>query len=574
MRKNVKYLIISALFFIMFCGTFTEANAASTPKLHKASVLKGKKTSLEITGLDTSLYPESSLRWKSSNKKVATVSSDGVVNAKKNGKTTITVSVENTNIKMSASVKVVSFFRVKSVKIEDKPTESVVKDTKFRLHAEVSPSQARYDKILWTSSKPKVATVSSKGVFSTHKKGTTVIKAVVNGTKKKTSFKLRVINPVKLKKIEITGSNEVYVGSQIDLAANLSPSNTTFDDIQWKSSKKSVATVDENGVVTAHKAGTVKITAREKECKKKAIYTVTVKNVPVTSLSFDSHNVRAMNVGDKKTLSVTVAPANATIKTVKWKSSNSSAASVDSNGVVTALRPIESVDITATSKDNPAISCTWNIKINLTGGYVNKKTLDSIDLTVIDKLMIVAHPDDETLWGSAHLQDDEYFVVCLTHGWNERRRSAFENAMRTTNDKYLILNYPDTKKYLGNGKYETDMLTTCRSAMQKDIDTLLTYKKWNTVVTHNPFGEYGKYLHQQISKMVTTSYQKAKLSSANLWYFGRYYNKGNVVGEQISAQHLAVKQKLIQNYYSTAKGAIDAFGHMIPYENWILASEW
>ena len=43
-----------------------------------------------------------------------------------------------------------------------------------------------------------------------------------------------------------------------------------------------------------------------------------------------------------------------------------------------------------------------------------KKYLDTLDLKGIDRLMIVAHPDDESLWGGAHLAKDRYLVVCLT----------------------------------------------------------------------------------------------------------------------------------------------------------------
>ena len=43
---------------------------------------------------------------------------------------------------------------------------------------------------------------------------------------------------------------------------------------------------------------------------------------------------------------------------------------------------------------------------------------------------------------------------------------------------------------------------------------------------------------------------------------------------QIAPELLAIKNSMVGRYYPTAKGAIDAFGHMIPYENWLLPSEW
>ena len=153
-------------------------------------------------------------------------------------------------------------------------------------------------------------------------------------------------------------------------------------------------------------------------------------------------------------------PANATDHRIKWTSSNKTAATVDENGTVTALRPIETVTITAVYKTNPALTCSWNLKITRTKGYITKQMLDNLDLTAIKKVMITAHPDDETLWGGGHLIEGEYLVVCMTHGWNPKRRTAFEQTMRTTNDKYLILDYPDVRKTFSNGKYETDMLST------------------------------------------------------------------------------------------------------------------
>ncbi|OLA03444.1 MAG: hypothetical protein BHW11_00560 [Clostridium sp. CAG:62_40_43] len=231
--------------------------------------------------------------------------------------------------------------------------------------------------------------------------------------------------------------------------------------------------------------------------------------------------------------------------------------------------------MTAVYKTNPALTCSWNLKITRTKGYITKQMLDNLDLTSIKKVMITAHPDDETLWGGGHLIEGEYLVVCMTHGWNPKRRTAFEQTMRTTNDKYLILDYPDVRKTFSNGKYETDMLSTCKNAMQEDINLILSYKKWDLIATHNPFGEYGKFLHKTISQMVTQCYNKMTNKSATLYYFGRYYNSSNKIpGEQIAPELLAIKNSMVGRYYPTAKGAIDAFGHMIPYENWLLPSEW
>lgn len=464
--------------------------------------------------------------------------------------------------------------KIRSVKITNKPTEPLTVGSRLKLKTVISPSSIKKKKILWTSSKKKIAAISSKGVIRTLKKGKTKITATIKNSKKKTSFWLTVQNPVKLKKIRISGDQQVQVGNSLQLNLSLTPHNATNTKIKWKSSKNSVASVDDNGLVTTYKAGNVTITATEKNSKKKAKYKIKVLSVPVTGISFAANNLKSMETGSNLALSVQIAPYNATNKKILWASSDKTAATVDENGVVTALRPIESVDITATSEDNKNISCTWNLKITLSDGFLTTSILNNLDLTVIDKVMIVAHPDDETLWGASHLIDDEYFVVCMTHGWNEKRRTAFMDTMKKTNDKYLILNYPDIRKRLSNGSYETDMLSTCRTALQKDIERILSYKKWKQVVTHNPTGEYGKYLHQQVSKAVTSGFDKYCKNNSELWYFGRYYKAGNIPGKQIDPANLTIKNQMINRYYSTASGAIKAFGHMIPYENWLPASDW
>ncbi len=453
------------------------------------------------------------------------------------------------------------------------PSEPVVAGTRIKLSATVHPAKSK-KKILWSSSKKSVARVTSKGVVRACKKGTTVITARIKNTRKKAVFKLRVKAPIKLKKIVILGRNQVTVGNSVQLTEKLYPKNTTDRDIIWKTSNKKLAEVDDDGLVTAKKTGNVTITAKERKRKKSKKFKIKILKIPVTDVCFSSSNKTSMEIGTKIPLSVQVMPQNATNRILKWKSSDSSVATVDKKGVVTALRPIENVTITATSADNKKIYCTWNIKITIDDGYITRAMLDRLDLTSIHKVMFVAHPDDETLWGGAHLLEDEYLVVCMTNGWNAKRKSAFFDIMRKSNDKGIILDYPDIKRRLGNGKYEADQFSTCLDAMKKDIGRVLSYKKWEQVITHNPFGEYGKYHHQQISKAVTNQFHKLCKRETELWYFGRYYAQGKVPGEKIEPELLLIKNTMVARYYPTAVGAIVAFGHMIPYENWISADKW
>ncbi|MDD4547989.1 MAG: hypothetical protein PHI05_04535 [Bacilli bacterium] len=69
--------------------------------------------------------------------------------------------------------------------------------------------------------------------------------------------------------------------------------------------------------------------------------------------------------------------------------------------------------------------------------------IEHLNLDGIDKLMIVAHPDDETLWGGVELLKDDYLVVCITCGEQKNRSVEFEKVMRISNNKYIMFGIPD-----------------------------------------------------------------------------------------------------------------------------------
>ena len=71
---------------------------------------------------------------------------------------------------------------------------------------------------------------------------------------------------------------------------------------------------------------------------------------------------------------------------------------------------------------------------------LHQKEINQIDLKQCQKLMIVAHPDDETIWGGSHLLKGHYLVVCLTNGNNEKRkrkRGASTISQQTAKNVFL-----------------------------------------------------------------------------------------------------------------------------------------
>ena len=150
------------------------------------------------------------------------------------------------------------------------------------------------------------------------------------------------------------------------LTATVEPSNATNKNVTWESSNTSVATVDATGEVTAIGAGTATITVTTEDGNKTATcaVTVTAATVSVTGVTLSQNEAHLYynRTPNTLTLTATVAPDNATDKTVTWTSSNPSVATVE-NGVVTALACGTAV-ITATAADGSGASASCTVTVS------------------------------------------------------------------------------------------------------------------------------------------------------------------------------------------------------------------
>ena len=128
-----------------------------------------------------------------------------------------------------------------------------------------------------SSGAKKVATVDGKTGLVTLKKAGTAKITLTTTDKKKIVVTLKVVDPTVPTKVAITGAKKsMKVGATLQLTATVSPA-TAAQTVKWTSNKKSVATVDAStGLVTAKKAGTVKITATAGNGKKTSV-TIKVK---------------------------------------------------------------------------------------------------------------------------------------------------------------------------------------------------------------------------------------------------------------------------------------------------------
>lgn len=168
------------------CGkTITASIARLTPtmKLNASSLtLKVRQSyTIKVSGLSKG---DKVVKWKSSNSKIAAVSSKGKVTGKKKGSATITVTLAS-GLSKKISIKVQNgTVKTTKVKINTKSVTLAKKGKKYQLTTTVSPVTSQ-EKVTYTSSNKKVATVSSKGKITAKGKGTAVI-TVRSGSKKAT----------------------------------------------------------------------------------------------------------------------------------------------------------------------------------------------------------------------------------------------------------------------------------------------------------------------------------------------------------------------------------------------------
>ncbi len=182
-------------------------------------------------------------------------------------------------------------------------------------------------------------------------------------------------NPVLATSISLNKTSaELNTGETMQLTATVLPSNATNKTVTWSTSNSSVATVNGDGSVTAKAAGSATITVRTTDgTNLSASCQVTIKEKTVLATSISLNKTSAeINTGETLQLTATVLPSNATNKTVAWSSSNSSVATVYSDGSVKA-KAAGSATITVRTTDGTNLSayCSVTVKQNTQSNIIS-----------------------------------------------------------------------------------------------------------------------------------------------------------------------------------------------------------
>ena len=313
--------------------------------------------------LNSNTYKMKDIKWTSSNLNIVTVDNTGKVTTVNTGTAIITASVGN--IKETVKIEVKENI-VLPTDIE-LTTNSIglLEGESIQVSAKVIPENSTNNTLSWSSNNTNIATVSNGLIVGKSEGNTTIIVSTSNGIRKEISVNISKKKvetepentEILLKNIKINvGNLTLEEGNTTQINAILEPSNATNKDIIWSTSNSNVATINQNGTITALKEGTTTITVSSttnSEIKDSIELIVKKNSKAVSDVIINEKNI-TVKVGGETRLTVTVLPSTALNKNVTWTTSNTNIATIDNNGILNA-KNIGTAIITATSISNPYI---------------------------------------------------------------------------------------------------------------------------------------------------------------------------------------------------------------------------
>jgi LmbE family N-acetylglucosaminyl deacetylase len=156
-------------------------------------------------------------------------------------------------------------------------------------------------------------------------------------------------------------------------------------------------------------------------------------------------------------------------------------------------------------------------------------------------VVIVAHPDDETLWAGGTIlchPSWKWFIVCLCRGNDTERAPRFYNALKVLKSEGIMGDLDD-------GPEQKPLV---EKEVEHAILDLLPPNHFYLIIAHNPTGEYTRHVrHEEVSKAVITLWHAGKISTNELWTFA--YEDGNKGYYPRSIEKATIYRKLTKRIW-------------------------
>lgn len=302
--------------------TVTEKSTSVTVSPTSKYLQKGKSFTIKAT-VNSATATNKAVKWSSSKKSVATVTSKGKVKGKKVGTAYITATAKDGS-GASATCKVRVVRKVTKLTL-NKYTAKVLVGETYKLKAKIKPKNATIKGISWSSSDNSIATVDSTGRISGIAPGMVKIRAKAkDGSGKSAVCLVTVIEPIPATGVDVE-NNDIIVakGRQIQSGIQKAPLNST-DSIKYYSDNKRVAKINKRGKIYAKKVGqaTVYGETSNGQIGYADVLVVTMNRKKLKFRQYDTETLRVDEISQG----------------VTWYSKNPLIASVDQNGKVTGRR--------------------------------------------------------------------------------------------------------------------------------------------------------------------------------------------------------------------------------------------
>lgn len=300
-----------------------------------ASVVRTIPTQLEAK-VSPADADNKKLKWTNLTPDIATVAEDGMMTGLKIG--TAKVKAETTDGSNLSGVFEVQVTGLPVSTISLPAELLIVRTESMKLEYSILPLASDNQKLKWSSNATYIASVDENtGVITVHKVGDAVITATATDGSGISASTTIHVTPLKVSHIDMLKEISLLRSLSKQIEVNIAPELADNKTLKWTSNNEDVATVTQEGVVKSLKVGNANITATATDGSEvSATCKVTVKPV-VIDLSTKTINLRKGESYAEQI--VTVLPDNYEHKEVVWASADDSIASVDSEGMITAVKP-------------------------------------------------------------------------------------------------------------------------------------------------------------------------------------------------------------------------------------------
>jgi len=375
---GIVLVVIIIIFLVSKNGNSTQQTPV-TPNLFISS----QKENLSINNnimLSASVtnFQNAILTWASSNPDVATVDQNGLVQGVSYGTAIITATYLHTdNMPYSVSCEVTVAEGNPNIPITDVRFQEgeimISVGSVYNLPVIIEPSDGYRTNVSYTSSNNQIVSVDNEGKIKANSVGKAIVSLDFNG-KYKDDINVNVVQEAVFPQVFIPVTNieftdkllKLKVGEIEQLKYQVTPQDALTSYLKWASSNESVATVS-NGIVSALSPGTTNITLTSLDGVTSGIMTLEVVEAVVYATGITATpTIIDLKIGEVSRIVANVTPADATDKTVSYSSNNPSIASVDANGLVTAISEGNAViTLTATGIEEGANPVTTTIVVNV-----------------------------------------------------------------------------------------------------------------------------------------------------------------------------------------------------------------